>query len=340
MYIDPKVYKVAAPIDCDIPPDRLTRVPVPRSESDKPTLVTERILRLPMLLRHHEIRDLELEGPIPKSPGKVRELHQFALEYREKLPPFFRMTNPDTRWDAECSYVPSQRESISHMINYFFMALHRPYIFTREASQRQVYESSLDILDSQDRLFNLMRSSNTMFYIASTFPTFDAALVLAVVLVSNPERYQSDFARPYQSLANALERLRIIGSSMKLARNGASILETTLRRVVEAQERIGLRVDSIHTTTPFEASINPYFETKGQANQGEQERHDAHSDSMPPPSSSDSSPWQFELDDLAMEWTAQYLELPDFSLSNLEVPMPLMDLFYDEQMTQYVDDNT
>src|ERR1700753_738227 len=62
---------ISAPLDCVIPQGRHKTVPVARSQHDKPTPVTERLLRLALSKRSREIRDLELEGPIPRNPDKV-----------------------------------------------------------------------------------------------------------------------------------------------------------------------------------------------------------------------------------------------------------------------------
>jgi hypothetical protein len=105
---------------------------------------------------------------------------------------------------------------------------------------------------------------------------------------------------------------------MRLAKTGAEILQTTLRRVVEAQERAGfttgdLNVAQGHTLPQLE-------EPHGTPRSG--------SGSV----SSDSEPWRFEVNPSAMEWTTQNLDFSEFDFSNLEVPMPLKELLLDEEM--------
>jgi hypothetical protein len=325
MFIDLKQCTVTPPVDCAIPVDRLSRIPVGRSESEKPTILTERILRHQLSVRFCEIRDLEVEGPIPKNPEKVKELHHFAVNFRKQLPPFFRTLKPDTKWDLELLFVPAQREMLSYLIDCFLMALHRPYVFTREESQRQVYNSSLAILDSQDRLFEILGSLQTPWSIATTFPTFDAAVLLAVVLVSNPERYHTSFQRPYQSLKNAYQRLRSIGPVLPLANTGADILQTTMRRIIEAQERAGFTINTLSadiagcrtTTSPHQANLHSMSNSSSGA-------------------SPDLGPWHFEPDQTAMNWAAQDPNFADFDFSNLDVPIPLKELFWDEQMATEV----
>jgi hypothetical protein len=199
-------------------------------------------------------------------------------------------------------------------------------VVTREESQRQVYHSSLAILDSQDRLFEVLGSIGAAWYMAVTFPTFDAAVLLAVVLVSNPERYHANFQRPYQSLKNAYQRLRSIGPGLPLANTGADILKTTMRRIVEAQERAGFPIDKAPTdvkscgtsTSPHQANLHSMSNSSSGA-------------------SPDLGPWCFEPDQTAMNWAAQDPSFADFDFSNLDVPIPLKELFWDEQMATQVD---
>lgn len=317
-FINSKECTVTPPTECDIPTDRLKRVPVGRSESEKPSIVTERVLRLQISLRFHEIRELEVDGPIPKDAEKVKDLHYFALNWKKSLPKFFQTSNPDTRWDEELPYVPTQREMLSYLFDSFLMALHRPYIFTREQSQRQVYESSLAILDSQDRLFSFFRGKRMHWSIATTFPTFDAAVLLAVILVSYPEQYHARFQRPYQSLKNAYERLRFIGSTLPLANTGADILQTTMRRVVEAQERAGFATNSdIISTSDSTSSSQVKLHSMSSSSSG---------------TSPNGESWSFEPSQSAMDWTVQDPNFAEFDFSNLDVPIPLKELFWDEEL--------
>jgi hypothetical protein len=314
MFINLTDSTVTPPLDCEVPQDRLKRVPVARSISDPPTPLTERLLRLQMTRRMREIRELESQGAIPQAPEKVKELHQFAEDWRKSLPAFFHGSNPDTRWDKSHPFVPTHRELLSYLIEAFLMVLHRPYIFTREKSQEQVYRSALAILDSQERFFETMQTSQTQFLIGLTFPTFDAAILLAVVLVSNPERYYTSFERPFNSLQNALQRLTSVGKVLALARTGAEVLETTLRRVKEAQVSVS---NSIQPPLPLAATSPEQLTT---------------SNSVSP----SSEPWHFETNPLAMEWTAQLQnpEFEDFDFSNLEVPMPLKELLLGDEILE------
>lgn len=160
---------------------------------------------------------------------------------------------------------------------------------------------------------------------AVTFPTFDAAVLLAVVLVSNPERYHATFQRPYQSLKSAYQRLRSIGPGLQLANAGADVLQTTIRRVVEAQERAGFAIDmecldaqtGNSTTSPYESNLNSTSNSSG--------------------GSPDMDPWYFEPDRTAMNWASKDPNFAGFDFANLDVPIPLKELFWDEHMATQTD---
>lgn len=128
MFIDLKLCTATPPEDCATPMDRSSRIPFGRTELEKPTVLTERLYRVQMTSRYCEIRALEVEGPIPKNPEKVKELHFYALSFKKSLPPFFQASKPDTRWDLENPFVPPQREMLSYLCDSFVLALHRPYI--------------------------------------------------------------------------------------------------------------------------------------------------------------------------------------------------------------------
>jgi hypothetical protein len=325
MFIDLRICTVSLPCDCETPKDRLKSLPVNRSDADKPTPLTERILRFELSRRFREIRELEAQGAIPETPDKVRELHRFAEDFRRSLPPFFQNSNPDTQWDDMCPHVPIHRELLSYLVDSFLLALHRPYIFTRQNSQKQVYRSALAILDSQDRLYARARTSQARFHIGVVFPTFDAAVLLAVVLVSNPERYHTSFARQYQSLENALQRLTTIGEVMRLAKTGAEILETTIHRVLDADRSVGgAHVAQVDTSRKLSQSQSPPPVPDGVDR--------AVSSSVSP----SSEPWHFDTTPSAMEWT-QNTGFVDFDFSNMQVPMPLKELLLDESIAPPLD---
>jgi hypothetical protein len=289
---------------------------------------TVSLLRYKLSLRFQEIKELESKGSMPKSPyaEKVQELHNFALHFRHNLPDFYRAVNPDTRWDTECDFVPINRQVLCYLIESFFITLHRPYMFTREASQRQVYSSALAILDSQEQMFEAaLKSEAELYYMGLTFPTFESAVLLSVVLVANPERYHNGFHLPYDSLQKALKRLLFAGAKLPVAAVGSEILQTALSRVLQAQEHAGFNLDYASGKVDNIKPLQVHAVDEPHSTEAE--------DSNNTTIALDLEPWRFEYNLAAMDWTSQHLEFNEFDFCNLEAPMPFKELLLDDEIT-------
>lgn len=150
---------VTMPVDAPIPTNR-SKTPVrPRGEDDPPTPLTRAIWACTVMGYLRDILELEKEGPCPKSFAKVDKLHSVLVELDESTPPFLRMENPDTRWDSapECYWLPWCRSILLQVMSFNFMALHRPYIFTRAESRREALKASLSMLQSQRLQFQSLK---------------------------------------------------------------------------------------------------------------------------------------------------------------------------------------
>lgn len=139
------------PVDCPIPKDR-SRTPVyPRNENDPPTPLTRMLWAYKIMTPLRDILDLEKEGPCPKDFHRVSMIHDRLLELQEQTPSFFRLENPDTRFDnlPDCHWIHLVRTTLPQLLSFDRMALHRPYIFTRAKSRTEALKASLDMLDAQ-----------------------------------------------------------------------------------------------------------------------------------------------------------------------------------------------
>jgi hypothetical protein len=98
-----------------------------------------------------EVLDLEKDGPCPKDFSKVDRVHQQLLELGEKTPAYFRVENPDERFDSlpECYWIKYIRATLPQLLYFNLMALHRPYIFTRPKSRTEALKASLAMLHAQ-----------------------------------------------------------------------------------------------------------------------------------------------------------------------------------------------
>lgn len=128
---------------------------IQRSENDPPSLITRTLYIYKITMALKDIVDLEKEGPCPKDFSKVDRLHERLLGLQAETPAVFRRENPDTRYDdlPECSWIPLARSQLHPLLWFNFMALHRPYVFTRPHSRGEALKASLKMLELQRATF-------------------------------------------------------------------------------------------------------------------------------------------------------------------------------------------
>lgn len=147
---EPAVFTM--PVDAPIPRDRRSTPVVARNElDDPPTPLTRALWAYRCMAPLRDILDLERDGPCPKDFSKVDEMERRLRELQDQTPPYFRLENPDERFDSlpECYWLPYVRANLPQLIQFNFMALHRPYIFTRKRSRTEALKASLEMLQVQ-----------------------------------------------------------------------------------------------------------------------------------------------------------------------------------------------
>lgn len=139
------------PIDAPIPKDRSKTPVLPRGEDDPPTPLTRALWAYQIMAQLREVLDLEKDGPCPKDFSRVDRVHEHLLELEEQTPPYFRVENPDKRFDSlpECYWIKYIRATLPQLLYFNLMALHRPYIFTRPKSRTEALKASLSMLNAQ-----------------------------------------------------------------------------------------------------------------------------------------------------------------------------------------------
>lgn len=146
------------PVDAPTPKDP-ARTPVSqRTENEPPSLMTRTLYIYNVCMALKDIVELEKEGPCPKDFSKVDRLHEKMLELDAQTPAYFRKQNPDTRYDdlPECFWIPLVRSQLHPLVWFNFMALHRPYIFTRPHSRKEALKASFKMLEAQRENFASM----------------------------------------------------------------------------------------------------------------------------------------------------------------------------------------
>lgn len=150
----------ALPVDAPTPKDPARTPVTQRKENEPPTLMTRTLYVFRTTIMLHDIMELQKEGPCPKDFSKVDRLHEKLLELEAQTPAYFRKNNPDTRYDdlPECFWIPRVRDQLHPLVWFNFMALHRPYVYTRPYSRTEALKASLMMLQAQRDNFASMTS--------------------------------------------------------------------------------------------------------------------------------------------------------------------------------------
>jgi hypothetical protein len=147
------------PVDTPIPKDRSKTPVTVRGDEDCPTPLTRALWSYQLMSPLRDILALEKEGPCPKDFSKVDALHQRLLDLEASTPPYFRLENPDTRFDGNpgCQWLPDVRNTLLQLACFNFIALHRPYIFTNRRSRMKALKASLSMLNAQRLHFQSLK---------------------------------------------------------------------------------------------------------------------------------------------------------------------------------------
>lgn len=151
--------KPTPPIDAPIPRDRSKTPVLPRGPDDPPTPLTRALWAFESMLPLRDIVAMEKDGPHPRSFARLEQLHQELVDLEDRTPAYFRRENPDTRFDhlPGCQWLRPARATLPQLISFNFMALHRPYIFTRPQSRREALKACLSMLAMQRSHFAMLQ---------------------------------------------------------------------------------------------------------------------------------------------------------------------------------------
>lgn len=233
--IDFRQINRSMPIDVVMPNEKKKMPLVPRGEGDPPTPLTRAIWGFELMRPLREILDLEKEGPFPKDFAKVDRLHQKLLDIQASTPAPFRLENPDTRFDdrSECWWLPLVRPNLPQLMAFNFMALHRPYIFTRAASRHEALKASLAMLEAQRIYFSVMKPHQFRTF-GLFFGTFDAVVMLASIYILFPREHVELLPTAVQHFRWAVERFERMAERNRLAQAALGVLRAIYIRFKKA----------------------------------------------------------------------------------------------------------
>jgi len=253
----------------------------------------------------------------------LRYSKHFQEELVDQLPPAYRLTDPDTSWDAALPSISRKREHLKANIYGIFAGLHRAFIdpynneLSQTAAQLELAKSHhitlanacCETIYSIIRLHKLMDGSALQaFFIPMTL--IEASAILGMSLLSarpqmvgllqrmatgnvhwNPEMQQ----RLYDSFQDGLSLLAVLARSSKIARKGVKILKP-LKFKVESHLNPASTSDFSHVTRSSTDSL-----TTSDVATGDDESRTA----AIPISVADSTPSRFrdcEPTDITDEW--------------------------------------
>ena len=259
---------VEAPLDCDMPLSPPTTVPSSALTSQAPSLYTRHLFNNFISHKTHEMLSLGANRKYVKDYSVVKKLHLEVLQKLHDLPATARPNNTDYSWDSRILYLPRQREHILTFAYSFLVALHRPHAATHAESLQYAVDASLSVLESQDRLFQLV---NSRFYgtFGLPFYSIDAALFLSTLL-SSPDLNAETHERMRSALGRASERLEIMRSRSPMAETATLVLGKCHEAWQLQRQETGAMSDSgyaslLHSQSPLaqhDVKLSPSQQTK------------------------------------------------------------------------------
>ncbi|KAF8470725.1 fungal-specific transcription factor domain-containing protein [Kalaharituber pfeilii] len=237
--INDKHCTVTPPLDCEIPADLTQHEPTPRGVMDPPTPFTQRILEYRTSYLGNELDEMNQEFAATGTPDfpRLDALHTKIMAFTETFPPEFSITNRDTRHDSLRPFLAVQAALLKCTFFSVLVALHRPYLFIREKSRKEIVRACLIMLAAQDTLVRLLKEHLHRIY-AICFFTFDPCVLLAAVIITNCGNMdQQTVEESLVALRAGWRRLRLLGSHVRLAEKGAVVLRVLLRKVELVAER-------------------------------------------------------------------------------------------------------
>ena len=233
--VDFRTMNRSMPIDVVLPNDKKKLPLVPRGDDDPPTALTRAIWAFELMRPLREVLDLEMEGPFPKDFAKLDRLHQQIMDVQNGMPAAFRLEDPDTRFDhlPECWWLPLARPNLPQLVAFNFMALHRPYIFTRAVSRHEALRSSIEMLELQRITFSIMKPHHFKSF-SLFFGTFDAVVMVASIYILFPRENVEMLPIAVQHFRWAVERFERMADHNRLAQAALGVLNAIYIRFKKA----------------------------------------------------------------------------------------------------------
>jgi hypothetical protein len=236
--INPDDCDIRPPMDCNIPREPSTTVPMTleyTGDRDLPNSISKNLFLYKLSNMFHKLKALKADKPCPKDYSIIQNLHGEVNTIMEGVPATLRYKNPDTSWDSQYHYLPQQREDIMTYANLFLMALHRPHIVIHAESRRAALKASIVTLESQQRSFSQMKKNHYKLFSLS-FYTIDAAILLSIVTAMYLPLKSEIMSRVDGVLLQAIDRLTAMEAHSAMAKSGLGIVRKCHQKLKECCE--------------------------------------------------------------------------------------------------------
>ncbi|KJR85369.1 uncharacterized protein SPSK_08412 [Sporothrix schenckii 1099-18] len=232
--VDPTA-RMTLPIDCIMPKTYAERSTMPvqaRGENDPPTPLSRAIWSFEAISPLRPILEFEKEGPCPRDFSRIDELHETIVEIESRTPPVFRVDNPDTRYDnlPGFAWLPSIRATTPQVIIFNYMALHRPYIFTRAKSRTEALKACIRMLQVQRVYFASLKPQQYKTF-SLFFGTFDSLVLMAAIYILFPKEHPELLPDAIQHYRWSVQRFEIMMEHYSLARSALGVLHAIYLRL-------------------------------------------------------------------------------------------------------------
>lgn len=235
------------------------------SHEDAPNIFCERRLQIDLAKIASSILSSN-DGKTCTEPATINEkMEILKVDLIEKLPPAFRLDEPDEKWDEQLPHLKRQRQMFRISVFATICMLLRPMIIIPASAVRALSASdrklvvkhrgslvnaAIEVLDSVATLHSLMGGKQSRFFLLSFF-TLEPAVLIGIYLMtprfgakdgrqtlstlksshSSAARERDMWKHGFLKMEEAFARLKILSEVSSIARTGLKVLEKMLAMI-------------------------------------------------------------------------------------------------------------
>ena len=232
------------------------------SHEDAPNRFSERRLQIDLTKIASSILCSNNGKPCIEPATIDEKMEMLKVDLIEKLPPAFRLDDPDEKWDEQLPHLRRQRQMFRISVFATICMLLRPMVLipasavrALSASDRKLVvkhrgsliKAAMEVLDSVATLHSLMGGKQNRFFLLSFF-TFEPSVLIGIYLMtprfgakegrqvlsaSKSSRgmaaQERDMWKPgYLKMEEAVARLKMLSEVSSIARTALKVLEKML----------------------------------------------------------------------------------------------------------------